>query len=330
MTYKALLLTKNKDNNVVCNVTNVSEQNNPDLNVKVKVSYSTLNYKDCLAISGAPGIVRNYPMIPGIDFVGEVIEENNSEFKIGEQVILNGYGVGEKYWGGLAQIVNAKSDWLIKKPEKFSAKDSMSIGTAGYTAMLCVMELLDNGVLANKDDILVTGATGGVGCISLIILSKMGFKVTALTGKRDKTEFLKSLGVNQIIYREDFSVPHKILEKQKWGGAVDTVGGSTLGKVCAEMKYSGTVVACGNAESLNLNTTVAPFILRNIRLIGIDSVYQKKSNRILAWNKLSEILDGETLKNISTTINLTEVTKYVNAIIKGNNTGRIVVDINNS
>ncbi|MBJ57364.1 MAG: hypothetical protein CMP24_03880 [Rickettsiales bacterium] len=330
MSYKALLLTKNKEEEIQSSINDVNDQENPEFDIKIKITYSTLNYKDCLAISGVPGIIRSYPMVPGIDLVGEVIKEKNTAFEIGDEVILNGYGVGEKYWGGFAEFVNLKSNWLIKKPKGLSRRATMSIGTAGYTAMLCVMELLKYDLNPSKDEVLVSGATGGVGCISIIVLSRMGYNVIALTGKKDKANFLKDLGAKELIFREDFSGPHKILEAQRWKGAIDTVGGNTLSKICASTKYNGVVAACGNAESIKINTSIAPFILRNIKLMGVDSVYQENENRVLAWDKLSEILDEEILDNISSYISMKEIPHYVREIMEGKNSGRVVVDINKS
>ena len=330
MSYKALLLTKNKEEEIQSSINDVNDQENPEFDIKIKITYSTLNYKDCLAISGVPGIIRSYPMVPGIDLVGEVIKEKNTAFEIGDEVILNGYGVGEKYWGGFAEFVNLKSNWLIKKPKGLSRRATMSIGTAGYTAMLCVMELLKYDLNPSKDEVLVSGATGGVGCISIIVLSRMGYNVIALTGKKDKANFLKDLGAKELIFREDFSGPHKILEAQRWKGAIDTVGGNTLSKICASTKYNGVVAACGNAESIKINTSIAPFILRNIKLMGVDSVYQENENRVLAWDKLSEILDEEILDNISSYISMKEIPHYAREIMEGKNSGRIVVDIDKS
>ena len=294
----------------------------------VSVAYSTLNYKDALAISGKAPVVRKFPMIPGIDLAGTVISCASGKFKPGDEVLLNGFGVGEAHCGGLAQKAQLNSDWLIALPKGLSAKQAMAIGTAGYTAMLCVMALQKHGVVPDSGEILVTGANGGVGSFAIAILSKLGYTVVAATGRVDEADYLKALGASDIIDRHTLSEPGKPLAKERWAGVVDSVGSHTLVNACASTKYGGIVAACGLAQGMDLPGTVAPFILRGVTLAGIDSVMRPLNDRIEAWDKLAEVLDSSTLDNVANEIGLAQVCDTAQLLLDGKVRGRIVVDVN--
>jgi acrylyl-CoA reductase (NADPH) len=267
-------------------------------------------------------------MVPGIDFSGEVEDSSNNNFKIGEKVVLNGHGVGEKYWGGMAQKAKVNGDWLVKLPEKFSLKQAMAIGTAGYTAMLCVLALEKNGVTPDKGEILVTGATGGVGSVAITILNKLGYQVCASSGRAEHSEYLKSLGAQRIIDRSELSEKGRPLGKEIWAGAIDSVGSFTLANICASIKYGGTVAACGLAQGFDLPATVMPFILRGINLAGIDSVYCSLEDRIKAWQRLADDLDIKQLEKMISVISLNKVMDSANDMLAGKSYGRIIVDVN--
>ncbi|WP_293751608.1 MDR family oxidoreductase [uncultured Paraglaciecola sp.] len=299
----------------------------PQGDVSVKVLYSTLNYKDGLAITGKAPVVRSFPMIPGIDLVGVVEKSDSSQFKVGDMVIQNGFGVGETHCGGLAQKARLKSEWLIPLPAAFSPKQSMIIGTAGYTAMLCVIALEKNGVTPDKGEILVTGANGGVGSFAISILSKLGYTVVASTGRMEEADYLQSLGASEVIHRDTLSNPGKPMAKERWAGAVDSVGSHTLVNVCASTKYGGTVAACGLAQGMDLPGSVAPFILRGITLAGIDSVMRSIADRKEAWQRLGEILEPNVFDNIAKEIKLDTVVETANQLLAGKVRGRIVVDV---
>ena len=309
-------------------VKQIDESILPEGDVTVKVSHSTLNYKDALAITGKGPVVRTFPMIPGIDLVGIVEQSDSDKFKVGDSVLLNGYGVGETHCGGLAEKARLKSEWLIPLPNAFSPRQAMSIGTAGYTAMLCVIALEKNGVTPDKGEILVTGANGGVGSFAISILAKLGYKVVASTGRVDEAEYLKKLGAAEIIDRATLSKPGRPLARERWAGAVDTVGSHTLANVCASTQYGGTVAACGLAQGMDLPATVAPFILRGVTLAGIDSVMRPTADRLEAWQRLADILDPEVFADICSEISLAEATTVAEDLISGKVRGRVVVDIN--
>ena len=259
--------------------------------VLVKVDYSTINYKDSLAITSSSPIIKNFPMVPGIDFAGTVEESTNSNFNVGDNVILNGFGVGEKHWGGLSQKARVNGDWLIHMPKEFTANQAMAIGTAGYTSMLCVLALENNGITPEKGEILVTGATGGVGSVAISLLSKLGYNICASSGRIEHSEYLKSLGASSIIDRNELSEKGRPLNKERWAGAIDSVGSHTLANICASLKYGGTVAACGLAQGFDLPSTVMPFILRGVTLAGVDSVYCPIKDRINAWERLASDLN---------------------------------------
>lgn len=295
--------------------------------VMIKVAYSTLNYKDALAITGKGPVVRSFPMIPGIDLVGTVEESSNQKFKVGDNVLLNGYGVGENHCGGLAEKARLKSEWLIPLPTAFSARQAMSIGTAGYTAMLCVIALEQNGITPDKGEILVTGANGGVGSFAITILAKLGYTVVASTGRVEESEYLKKLGATEVIDRASLSQPGRPLVKERWAAAIDSAGSHTLANVCASLKYGGVVAACGLAQGMDLPATVMPFILRGITLAGIDSVMRPTADRIEAWDRLAIILEASVFDDIAKEISLEQCIETAEQLIAGKVRGRVVVNI---
>ncbi|MFE7741249.1 MDR family oxidoreductase [Nocardia sp. NPDC057455] len=309
-------------------LTNVDEATLPEGNVTVEVAYSTLNYKDALAITGKSPVVRAFPMVPGIDLAGVVTESGHADWSVGEDVILNGWGVGETHWGGLAQRARLNGDWLVPRPAEFTARQAMSIGTAGYTASLCVEALLGHGVRPDQGEVLVTGATGGVGSIAIALLSKAGFAVAAATGKTAETAYLQHLGAGTVVDRAELAERGKPLQKERWAGVVDTVGSHTLVNVCAQTRYGGAVAACGLAQGMDFPATVAPFILRGVTLYGIDSVMAPKQRRLDAWARLARDLAPAALDSIAEEIPLGEVITAADRLIDGAVRGRIVVDVN--
>jgi acrylyl-CoA reductase (NADPH) len=324
---KAILINKD-DAGYRAELTDVDESELPEGDVTVAVDYSTMNYKDSLAITGKLPVVRKFPMVPGIDLAGTVESSSHAEFKPGDKVLLNGFGVGEVHWGGLAEKARLSGDWLIPLPEAFSPQQAMAIGTAGYTAMLCVIALEKHGVTPDRGEILVTGAAGGVGSVATSILAKLGYTVIGLTGRPEQADYLKSLGAAGTLDREEFSAKGKPLGKELWAGAIDAVGGQTLANVLAQVKYGGTVAACGNASGFDLPATVMPFILRGVTLAGIDSVYRPKADRIEAWGRLATDLDTQHIDAIMTEIGLSDVIATADAQMAGQVRGRMVVDVN--
>ncbi|NIB43510.1 oxidoreductase [Pseudomaricurvus alkylphenolicus] len=306
----------------------IDEKMLPEGEVTVSVEYSTLNYKDALAITGKSPVVRSFPMVPGIDFSGTVVSSRDSKFSEGDRVLLNGWGVGENHWGGLSQRARVKADWLLPLPEELSTEDAMGLGTAGYTAMLCVKALAEHGVRPEHGDILVTGAAGGVGSVALYLLAKRGYRVVASTGRSADSEYLTELGASEIIDREELNKPGKPLGKERWVGAVDVVGSHTLANICASTKYGGVVTACGLAQGMELPASVAPFILRGVSLVGIDSVYCPLEKRKAAWADLAKELDVVRLQSVTETIGLSETVSKAQALLDGKIRGRLVVDVN--
>jgi acrylyl-CoA reductase (NADPH) len=325
--FKAILVKKD-DQGYRAELTELDEASLPEGDVKVRVLYSTLNYKDGLAITGKGPVVRNFPMVPGIDFAGEVIESSSSDFKAGDMVLLNGWGVGEGHWGGLSQMARVKAEWLIPLPKGFTAKQALAIGTAGYTAMLCVMALQSHGLKPSDGEVLVTGAAGGVGSFAVALLSKLGFTVVASTGRLSEANYLKQLGASEVIERSILSAPGKPLAKERWAAVVDSVGSHTLANACAQTKSDGAVAACGLAQGMDFPSSVAPFILRGITLYGINSVTVARAKRIAAYEQLSKLVDLKILDEISHEIHLEESLKYAQELMAGNVRGRLIVDVN--
>ena len=326
--FKALVLKKQDDADASVSVEDLNISDLPEGDVLVKVSFSTINYKDALAITSSSPIIKNYPMVPGIDFAGEVEESNNDSFKTGDRVILNGFGVGEKYWGGLAQKARVKGEWLVKLPEKLTQKQAMAIGTAGYTAMLCVLALEKQGVTPDKGEILVTGASGGVGSVAISLLSKLGYEVCASSGREEFKDYINSLGAKKIINRSQLSEKGRPLGKEIWAGAIDSVGSHTLANICASTKYGGVVAACGLAQGFDFPSTVMPFILRAVSLLGVDSVYHSIEGRKEAWMRLEKDLNLEHLTKMTQVISLDDVGQVAKNMLENKTFGRIVVDVN--
>ena len=325
--FRGILIQKD-DAGYRSSMTELDEGQLPDGDVTVRVSHSTLNYKDALAITGKGPVVRRFPMVPGIDLAGTVEHSTHPDYQTGDAVILNGWGVGESHWGGLAQRARLSGDWLVPLPEQFTPQQAMAIGTAGYTAMLCVLALERHGVTPEDGEILVTGATGGVGSVATAVLSSLGFTVVAVSGRPEEAEYLKSLGAVDILDRTTFATPGKALAKERWAGAVDVVGSHTLANVCAATKYRGVVTACGLAGGMDFPGTVAPFILRGLTLAGIDSVMCPRPERLEAWQRLGKDLDVSKLTTISKEVSLAEVLSLAPEMLNGRVRGRVVVDVN--
>lgn len=297
--------------------------------VTVAVEYSTLNYKDGLAIVGKGPIVRQFPMVPGIDLAGKVIHSASVNFRVGDEVILNGWGVGESHWGGLAQKARVRSEWLMPKPAGLTAKQTMMIGTAGYTAMLSVMALERQGIMPDSGDVLVTGASGGVGGFAIALLSRLGYRVVASTGRVEEKAYLMNvLGAAEVIDRHELSSPSKPLLKSRWAAAIDSVGSHTLANVCASLDYGGVVAACGLAQGMDFPTTVAPFILRGVTLVGIDSVMCPMAERVVAWSRLATLVDDAWLLPMQREIGLSETITAAQDLLAGRVRGRLLVDVN--
>jgi len=328
-TFKALVVEKG-DGQLVATVKHLTVTDLPREDVLIQVDYSTLNYKEGLGFANRNKIFRIFPIVPGVDLAGTVVESESPNFKPGDQVILNGWSVGERYWGGYAQMARIKSDFLIPLPKGMDTRKAMAIGTAGYTAMLLTMTLEEAGVKPDSGPIIVTGAAGGVGSNAVAILAKLGYEVTALTkaGQEFTHNFLRQIGAKEFAGGKKWSQMPTPLETQKWAGAVDTVGSNVLARVLSEMKYAGCVAACGLAGGYDLPITVMPFILRGVSLRGVDSVSCPKQRRIAAWDRLVTDIPDAALDKINKIINLDEVPRYANEILAGNITGHIVVDVN--
>ena len=324
--FKALLLTR-ENGDVEHHVRQLSIDDLPEGDVLVAVKYSSLNYKDCLAVAGRGNIVRQYPMVPGVDLTGVVLSSDSPDFQPGDKGLLTGWGVGERYWGGYTQQARLKSEWLSPLPEELGDLQAMAIGSAGLTAMLCVMALEDQGVIPEQGAILVTGASGGVGGIAVALLAGLGYPVAAVTGNREHDDYLSQLGATEIINRSELEKPARPLEKQRWAGAVDTVGGKVLSRLLAEMKYGGTVAATGLTGGAELNTTVMPCILRAIRLVGVEVTTCPIPLRKTAWMRLSRELSDNHLEQIYKIISLEEFPQFAENLLAGQIHGRVVVDL---
>lgn len=325
--FKGILIEKD-ESGYRANVKDIDDAQLPDGNVTVRVGFSTLNYKDGLAITGKGPVVRKFPMVPGIDLAGVVEESAHPDYKAGDAVVLNGWGVGEGHWGGLAQKARLNGDWLVPLPARFTPQQAMSIGTAGYTAMLCVLALERHGVKPGDGEIVVTGAAGGVGSVAIAVLTKLGYSVVAVTGRPDDADYLKQLGAVEILDRSQFSAPGKPLSKERWAGAVDVVGSHTLANICASTRYRGVVTACGLAGGMDFPSTVAPFILRGVTLAGVDSVMCPRADRLIAWQRLGTDLDIDKLGAISRVVGLDEAIPLAHQLLAGSVRGRVVVDVN--
>ncbi len=323
--FRGILINKD-DNGYRAELADIDDSQLPEGDVTVRVSHSTLNYKDGLAITGKGPIVRQFPMVPGVDLAGTVEDSSDPDFKSGDQVLLNGWGVGEGHWGGLAQKARLQGKWLIPLPSAFTPAQAMAIGTAGYTAMLAIMALEKNGVTPDKGEVLVTGANGGVGSFAIALLAKLGYRVVASTGRVSESEYLTSVGAAEIIDRATLAEPGRPLAKERWAGAIDSVGSHTLANICASTRYWGTVATCGLAQGMDFPASVAPFILRGITLAGIDSVMRPRQDRIDAWARLGRDLDVSLLPLISREIGLSEVIETAHQLMDGQVRGRIVVD----
>jgi acrylyl-CoA reductase (NADPH) len=325
--FNAILIDKADDRQSV-SLQQMDEASLPDADVLIDVAYSTLNYKDALGITGASPIARIFPLVPGIDLAGTVRESAHTDWRAGDKVVLNGWGVGEGHWGGLAQVARLKGDWLVPLPAAFTEKQAMAIGTAGYTAALCVDTLVKAGVTPDQGEVLVTGATGGVGSIAVALLKKAGFTVAGSTGKASEADYLKQLGADSIIDRAELSEKGRPLAKERWAGVVDSVGSHTLVNACAATKYGGAVAACGLAQGFDFPATVMPFILRGVRLLGVDSVMCPKGPRLAAWERLARDLDPASLDLISSEIGLGDAIATAADLLAGKVRGRVVVDVN--
>ena len=324
--FDAILIEKDKDERRVA-LGQVEFGALDEGDVAVDVAWSTLNYKDALAITGSSPVVRSFPMVPGIDFAGIVTESRHAEYKPGDRVVLNGWGVGEKHWGGLSKRAQVKGDWLVPLPDGISMRQAMAIGTAGYTAMLCVMALEEAGLTPDMGEVVVTGASGGVGSVATTLLAAKGYRVAAVTGRLNEAGYLKDLGAASIVNRAELSEAARPLNKERWAGAVDVAGGMVLANVLSMMKYRGVVAACGLAASMDLPTSVAPFILRGITLRGVDSVMCPKPERIAAWGRLATDLDMRKLESMVAEVPMKDVIETAPRFLKGDVRGRVIVPV---
>ena len=324
--FKGILITKG-DSGYQAELQTIDESVLPEGDVQVQVAWSTLNYKDGLAITGKSPVVRRFPMVPGIDFAGTVTHSSHAGWKVGDKVILNGWGVGETHCGGLAQVARVKGDWLVPLPAAFTERQAMAIGTAGYTAMLCVLALERHGIQPADGEILVTGANGGVGSVAIALLAKLGYTVVASTGRLAESEYLKALGASQVMDRAELSAPGKAIGKERWAGVIDTVGSHTLANACATTKYRGAVAACGLAGGMDFPASVAPFILRGVTLYGIDSVMAPLAVRLQAWERLARDLDVAKLEAMTREITLAQAIEVAAELLQGQVRGRVVVDV---
>jgi len=325
--FKALVVDRDAEKKQSVGVREMTLDDLMEGDVVVRVRHSTVNYKDGLAITGKLPVVRRWPMIPGIDFSGEVVSSSHPDFKPGDQVILNGWGVGETHYGAYAGYARVKGDWLIRRPEKISSAEAMAIGTAGYTAMLSVMALERHAILPPRGPVVVTGAAGGLGSVAVALLAKLGYHVIASTGRTEEHAYLTGLGAAEIIGRDELSGDAKMLDKERWAGGVDTVGSKVLANVIAMTKAGGAVAACGNAAGMDLPTSVAPFILRGVSLLGINSVTLPKPLREEAWSRLARDLERDKLDAMTTTVGFDQIVPTAEKIVDGKVRGRVVVEI---
>ena len=326
-TFRAIQVSRDEEKKQSVDIVDLARSDLMDGDVTVSVEATTINYKDGLAITGRSPVVRHWPMVPGIDLAGTVVESGSSEFKEGDKVLLNGFGVGEVHWGAYAGEARLKSEWLIPLPEKLSAKQAMGVGTAGYTAMLCVMALERYGISPDAGPVVVTGANGGVGTVAISILSKLGYEVIASTGRVGESEFLTELGATSIIDRNELSEAGRPLGKERWAAGIDAVGSTTLANLLAQTNYGGAVAACGLAQGFDLPATVMPFILRGVALLGVDSVMASKDLRAEAWGRIVEDLDLGKLDAITTEIGFEDIIQTATDVVDRKVRGRVVVDM---
>ena len=325
--FKALLLEKNEDG-VTSRIAEIEDSALPDGDVLIDVSHSTLNYKDGLVLNGLGGLVRDYPHVPGVDLAGHVAESSHPDYEAGDAVVSTGWHVGERHWGGYAEKARLRGDWLVKLPEGLSARQAMAIGTAGFTSMLAVMALEEHGATPDGGPILVTGGAGGVGSVAIAILAKLGYEVTASTGRASSHDYLKDLGASEIIERSLLSDgPGRPLDKATWAGCIDAVGSTTLATAISQMKHGGAIAAVGLAGGNDLNTTVIPFLLRGVKLLGIDSVLCPKPRREAAWQRLASDLPLDKLETMISTARLEDLPQLGSDILKGQVKGRVVVEL---
>ncbi len=326
-TFKAMVIDRNEDKTQSVREAQLTEADLMDGDVTVAVEATTVNYKDGLALTGKSPVVRRFPMIPGIDFAGTVLSSTNPDWKPGDKVVLNGWGVGETHMGAYAERARVKGEWLVPLPAGMTAAEAMAVGTAGYTAMLCVMALERYGMEPSRGPVLVTGAAGGVGSVAIAILSQLGYRVIASTGRAEEEAYLRSLGASEIFDRNELSVPGKPLAKERWAAAVDSVGSHTLANVLAQTMYGGAVAACGLAQGMDLPASVAPFILRGVALLGVDSVMAPKQRRLEAWRRIASDLDRAKLDAITTRMPFSALMNAANDIVAGKVRGRLVVEM---
>ena len=326
--FNAIIAKKDSEGKFVAELSQITTNELPDEDVLIDIDFSTLNYKDGLAVTNKLPICQKFPMVCGIDLAGSVIESKNEKFSPGQKVLVNGFGLSERYWGGYSQKQRINSSFLIPVPENFSTRSAMAIGTAGYTAMLAVNAIRDHGIQPSDGDILVTGSVGGVGSVAITLLSSLGYNVIASTGRIEQSDYLKDLGAKRIIDRTTLDGPGRPLDKESWAGAIDNVGSSTLSNVLAKTNYSGIVASCGLAGGSDLPGTVLPFILRNVRLQGVDSVQAPLALRERAWRDLSELLDLSVLESMTSVAKLSDVFDLGKQIVSGKIKGRIVIDVN--
>lgn len=323
---KALVLNKS-DEKITANIQSLTTEMLPAGDIIVDIHWSTLNYKDALAINGKAGVVRQYPMVPGIDFSGVIHHSEDPRFQVGQHVLLTGWGVGETHWGGLASQARVPANYLTPLPQQLSLKQAMIIGTAGFTAMLCVQALEDAGITPDKGEIVVSGASGGVGSTAVQLLSLLGYDVVAISGREENNAYLQTLGAKRVLPRSDFTHPAKPLDKQLWAGAIDTVGGELLANLLAQTHYNGAIAACGLAGGFNLPTSVMPFILRNVRLQGVDSVYFPAAKRAKVWERLARLLPAAFYEQVCSEIKLEDAAEYAKKLLKNEVTGRTLVNL---
>jgi acrylyl-CoA reductase (NADPH) len=324
--FKAILLTQTADRKTIATYGDLDEAQLPDRDVAVDVEYSTLNYKDALAITGRGPVVRSWPLVPGIDLAGVVSASRSADWQVGDRVVVTGWGMGENHWGGLSQKARVDAGWLLKIPAPFTTRSAMAVATAGFTAALCVSALQRHGLRPGDGEVLVTGAAGGVGSVAVAMLARLGYRVVASTGRPQEADYLVALGATRVVDRAEFAAPGKPLQAERWAGAVDTVGSHTLANACAATRFNGAVAACGLAQGGDFPTTVMPFILRGVSLYGINSVFVANDLRTAAWRLLAQTLDAAQLERMTTEIGLSEAIAYAPRVLDGQVRGRTVVD----